>query len=78
LNAEAKKYERDGRTVNYQMNPLPNWGPAARARSVKVGKDGKLEEPITKRKSEDGEEVNAKRVKVDAAVEVDEEAMMNA
>lgn len=73
MNADAKKYERDGRTVNYQMNPLPNWGPAARARSVKVG----AEEPNTKRKSEDGEPADAKRAKVEAA-EDSEEAMMNA
>lgn len=60
----------------YQLNPLPGWGPAARAKDIKTAaKDG------NKRKSEDGEEVSgdngAKKARVVEA-EVDEEAAMNA
>jgi hypothetical protein len=34
---EANKLEKGEKVVYYQTNPLPNWGPAARARTVKVG-----------------------------------------
>lgn len=72
LNPEAKSFEKPEKTVLYQLNPLPGWGPAARAKDIK------------KRKSEEnGEEVSAegqeaKKARVDADVVVDEEAAMNA
>ncbi|RSH79757.1 RNA methyltransferase tRNA(m5U54)methyltransferase [Apiotrichum porosum] len=79
LNPDAKLFERDRSTVFYQLNPLPNWGPAPRARTVQVNEDGS--EVPNKRKSEDGEaheaEAEAKRAKVEAEAD-DEEAAMNA
>lgn len=72
-NPEAKNFERPEKTVLYQLNPLPGWGPAARAKDIK------------KRKSEDGEEVSAegdgqetKKARTDGGMVVDEEAAMNA
>lgn len=83
-NEEAKQYARDPKTVYYQVNPLPNWGPAPRARVVKVDENGA--EVPNKRKSEADDEVerngasDAKRTKVEetAAADDDEEAVMNA
>lgn len=58
----------------YQLNPLPGWGPAARAKDIKTSKmvDDK------KRKSEEVSEPGAKKAKVDEEVGVVEEAAMNA
>lgn len=70
---DAKKFEKDkdSKAVFYQVNPLPNWGPGSRAKSVKAAKEeGDKGE---KRKSEDAPEGEAKRAKVDE----DEEAAMN-
>jgi tRNA (guanine26-N2/guanine27-N2)-dimethyltransferase len=69
LNDGWKKYERDSKAPNYQMNPLPNWGPAPRARNVKA--ENAEQQP--KRKIETADESEAKRAKV----VVDEEDAVN-
>lgn len=69
LHSDAATYLEKGTKVHYQMNPLPNWGPAARARSVKVDQEQ------GKRKNEE-EEVAAEPKR--AKIEEEEEAAMNA
>ncbi|BEJ14874.1 hypothetical protein CspHIS471_0406410 [Cutaneotrichosporon sp. HIS471] len=71
---DAKDFEKPEKTVLYQLNPLPGWGPAARAKDIKTSKvvDGK------KRKTEEVSEQEAKKAKVDEETGVDEEAAVNA
>ncbi|BEI84117.1 hypothetical protein CcaverHIS002_0407210 [Cutaneotrichosporon cavernicola] len=35
---DAKDFEKPEKTVLYQLNPLPGWGPAARAKDIKTSK----------------------------------------
>ncbi|WVQ82169.1 N2,N2-dimethylguanosine tRNA methyltransferase [Cryptococcus sp. DSM 104549] len=79
--------ERTGKETFYQINPMPNWGPAPRAKSMQVGETATPPLDVdgiegVKRKAEDGVVGSGKRVRVDEGVEVaegyDEEAMMNA
>ena len=58
-------FEKGDKVVFYQENPLPNWGPAARARNTKAGEkatdDG---EGAAKRKADALGEREEKRAKV--------------
>ncbi|KAK8864245.1 N2,N2-dimethylguanosine tRNA methyltransferase [Kwoniella newhampshirensis] len=61
--------ERSGKETFYQLNPLPNWGPAPKAKSIQVSQEAK-------RKAGDVEEIEE-----DAEVKkarLDEEAAINA
>ena len=60
----AKGKSKDEKLVRYQTNPLPNWGPAARAKTV------------MKRKSED-EDQGPDESKKQKAQATEEEALMN-
>ncbi len=71
---DTKAFDKPEKTVLYQLNPLPGWGPAARAKDIKASKQ--VDEK--KRKSEEVSEQEAKKAKVDGEVEADEEAAMNA
>ena len=65
--------------VYYQTNPLPNWGPAARAKTVKagLGADAAVQSPvvqaqsqaevIAKAKAEPASGVDAQKRKADTA-----------
>lgn len=37
LNPGAKAFDKQDKTVLYQRNPLPNWGPGSRAKNAKAG-----------------------------------------
>lgn len=92
-NPEAKRFDKSS-ILLYQANPQPNWGPGARARSVRVepvADTAGVAVPAAKRKSEDapgggvGAEASVgKKPKVDVdegdaeVDEDDEEAAMNA
>ncbi|WVQ77202.1 N2,N2-dimethylguanosine tRNA methyltransferase [Cryptococcus sp. DSM 104548] len=73
--------DRQGKETFYQINPLPNWGPAPRAKSIyEHGANGKR-----KAAEQEGEEVvqeeegsAGKKAKVGVEVDVAEEDMMNA
>ena len=81
------KFEKGEKVVFYQVNPLPNWGPASRAITIK--KDTKSADSGTvddgKRKAEEPAEqtegVEAKKAKVEESVTtttgVEEEESMN-
>jgi tRNA (guanine26-N2/guanine27-N2)-dimethyltransferase len=85
--ADVSKFEKGEKVVFYQVNPLPNWGPASRAITIK--KDSKSMDSGTaddgKRKAEEPVEQNegseAKKAKVDepvtTTVGVEEEDSMN-
>ncbi|WWC61691.1 N2,N2-dimethylguanosine tRNA methyltransferase [Kwoniella dejecticola CBS 10117] len=57
--------ERTGKETFYQINPLPNWGPAPRAKSIQVNVTGPVKD--NKRKVEEALEnaMDSKKVKVD-------------
>lgn len=73
---DAAKFERGEKVVYYQENPLPNWGPGSRARSVRKapeatsaaapGADSAVDTAgeAEKRKAEDGEDITAKKPKL--------------
>jgi tRNA (guanine26-N2/guanine27-N2)-dimethyltransferase len=77
---DASKLEKGEKVVYYQANPLPNWGPAARARTVKAGPGpGGPSQPqpsqaqtvlSVEAKSETAGEPDAQKRKADVADEV--------
>ncbi|KAL1405404.1 RNA methyltransferase tRNA(m5U54)methyltransferase [Vanrija albida] len=72
IHPEAKNYDKQDKVVYYQLNPLPNWGPGSRARSVR---NDQQQSQGGKRKAEEEAEGAEKKAKV---VVDDEEAAMNA
>ena len=81
---DVKHYEKADKVVYYQTNPLANWGPASKAKSIKSAPVAKAASAATvpsgeKRKTETGEvgegSVENKKPKVDNE---EEEAGMNA
>ncbi|CAK9786160.1 TRM-domain-containing protein [Cutaneotrichosporon oleaginosum] len=68
---DSKAFEKPEKTVLYQLNPLPGWGPAARAKDLK---SKQIEDK--KRKSEEVSELEAKKAKVGEAKD-EEEAALN-
>jgi len=82
--ADISKFEKGEKVVFYQVNPLPNWGPAARAITVKkdTKATGSVHHDEFKRKAEEASvEAEAKKPKVEepvkTALEVAEEEAMN-
>jgi len=82
--ADISKFEKGEKVVFYQVNPLPNWGPAARAITIKkdTKATGSVQLDEGKRKAEEPTgEVEAKKSKVEEPVktaeEVAEEEAMN-
>lgn len=73
---DAKRYEKDGKAVFYQVNPLPNWGPGSRAKSVKASNGSGSSGDAAKRKSDAEAEAPADTKR--AKTEDDEESAMNA
>ncbi|ORY32579.1 N2,N2-dimethylguanosine tRNA methyltransferase-domain-containing protein [Naematelia encephala] len=79
-NEKTKSFDRAEKVVFYQNNPLPNWGPGTRAKSIQTPKNDGKKDKTTKRERTDvePEDSTAKKVKVeDATGEADEEAMLN-
>jgi hypothetical protein len=82
LHPDARAYDKHEKTVLYQRNPAPNWGPGSRAKNSSSTKaeDGPAEGG-EKRKLEvsEGSGADPKKAKVDgrSEVEVAEEDAMN-
>lgn len=83
---DLAKFDKEEKVVYYQENPLPNWGPASRAKNVKQGDaNGSVADAIKmasavaegndegKRKAEGELKDESKKVKV----EEDEKAQLN-
>ncbi|WWD17458.1 N2,N2-dimethylguanosine tRNA methyltransferase [Kwoniella shandongensis] len=64
--------ERSGKETFYQVNPLPNWGPAPRAKSIQVGQEAKRKAGEIVDELEEEEDAETKKARLD------EEAAMNA
>ncbi|TXT03826.1 hypothetical protein VHUM_04347 [Vanrija humicola] len=73
IHPEAKNYDKQDKVVYYQLNPLPNWGPGSRARSVRNDQPQQQGKRKAEEAAAEGAEKKAKVVEED-----DEEAMMNA
>lgn len=79
IHPEAKNYDKQDKVVYYQLNPLPNWGPGSRARSVRKDQPEQQQPQQGKRKAEGDAEGAEKKPKVaEVVAEDDEEAAMNA
>ena len=76
---DANKLDKGDKVVYYQTNPLPNWGPAARAKTVKAGPgaDAAVQSPVVqaqvqaevtaKAKAEPASGLDAQKRKADTA-----------